>query len=90
MIFLVICNLIYQSIINNESSVKKEILETGSCGTDVSYNFNGSLLNIFGSGPMSDFSKDNQIWSSISSQVTSINIESGVTSIGAWAFMVFI
>ena len=65
--------------------------ENGSCGTSVTYSYVESThtLTISGSGAMTDFASIGvQPWKNYSSDITSVVIESGVTSIGQSAFEV--
>ena len=62
--------------------------DSGSCGTDVTYSYVSSTqtLTISGTGAMTDYDSDNQPWKDLKSQITTVTIESGVTSIGNSAF----
>lgn len=61
---------------------------TGSCGDNViwAYNTETGILAITGTGPMKDYSSSNQPWYSYKSQISSIKIDEGVTTIGKYAF----
>ena len=61
---------------------------SGSCGNNVKYEFyNFGLLKISGTGPMADYSSENeQPWYSYADSVTMVVIEDGVTSVGSYAF----
>ncbi|MCM1285815.1 MAG: leucine-rich repeat protein [Acetobacter sp.] len=61
--------------------------DTGSCGANVSYNFNSDTgaLVISGTGAMTDYSTNNRpVW--FGKEVKTIAVQSGVTSIGNRAF----
>ena len=64
----------------------------GDCGaegheTDVTWVLKGTSLTISGTGAMADYaSSENQPWKDYRSSITSVIIESGVTSIGENAF----
>lgn len=100
MLLLLICNSIlnyvesYQSPkltkIKKESSSNKAILETGKCGNDVSYVLENGILQITGSGPMTNYSLLEQEWDKCNSDVSSIIIENGVTTIGSYSFLSFV
>lgn len=70
--------------------------ETGSCGTNLTYTvlaFHGDsdivtyTVQISGTGEMDDYTADNHApWQKYSSSLTSVILESGVTSVGAYAF----
>ena len=61
---------------------------SGSCGTAVTWSYVESTqtLTISGSGAMTDYNLNNQPWKDLKSQITTVTIESGVTSIGDYAF----
>ena len=62
---------------------------SGSCGTNVTWSYNGSTLTISGTGWMSDYrtiSTNNAPWSSYSQAIYTVVIASGVTHIGDYAF----
>ena len=87
----------------NNSIVKKALLfvmllfplvvsadDDGFCGGNVSYFYSNSThtLYISGSGPMADYANANDVpWKDYRTLITSVNIQSGVTSIGNNAFM---
>ena len=62
--------------------------DSGSCGTAVTWSYVESTqtLTISGSGAMTDYNLNNQPWKDLKSQITTVTIESGVTSIGDYAF----
>ena len=62
--------------------------DSGSCGTAVTWSYVESTqtLTISGSGAMTDYNINNQPWKDLKSQITTVTIESGVTSIGDYAF----
>lgn len=62
-------------------------------GSSVSWTVNGSTLTISGSGAMANYYYDTTLtsytgtpWKEYADQITSVVIESGVTSVGNWAF----
>lgn len=67
-----------------------EVIYSGSCGTGVTYSLtDDGVLTISGSGAMTDYANvGSRPWNSDSfrNQITSVVIESGVTSIGSNAF----
>src|SRR5574344_703485 len=67
------------------ASISEDIY-SGTCGTNVSWVLVGHTLTISGAGAMADYNSENAPWSSYSSRITSVVIESGVTSIGKYAF----
>lgn len=66
-------------------------MTNGMCGADVRWRLewdaqgNGKL-NIFGSGPMSDYSLGLPPWEFDKDTITAITIEEGVTHVGAFSF----
>lgn len=60
---------------------------SGTCGKNLSWSLNTStgVLNITGSGAMTDFSYSSP-WYSYHSYIKAVNIPNGVTTIGNWAF----
>ena len=63
-------------------------VRTGSCGDNVTYSLDTStgVLAISGTGDMADYSMDNSSPFDINSNIKSVIIENGVTSIGEMAF----
>lgn len=61
---------------------------SGSCGTDVVWNYNTStkVLTISGSGDMNNFTHMSCPWYNYRNSITTVIIEEGVTSIGNYAF----
>ena len=62
--------------------------DSGNCGTNLSWNYIDETLTISGSGEMIDFQEDgnNCPWNKYKKDIFFVNIESGVTSIGNYAF----
>ena len=64
--------------------------DSGSCGTNVTYSYTESThtLVISGSGEMTNYNGggSDKPWYSYRESIQTVIIESGVTSIGAWAF----
>ena len=62
--------------------------DSGKCGTNLSWNYVDETLTISGSGEMIDFQEDgnNCPWNKYKKDIFYVNIESGVTSIGNYAF----
>ena len=62
------------------------IIASGSCGQSVNWTLDSNgLLNITGSGDMDDF-EAGAPWQSYISQIKTVQISSGVTSVGEYAF----
>ena len=66
--------------------------DCGSCGDGVTYNYSESTHTLTisktgeGTGKMNDYGYDNLPWSSYRDEIMKVVIESGVTSIGSFAF----
>ena len=60
--------------------------QSGTCGTDARWSYFGGTLFISGSGAMSSYTENGQPWTNLSSQVTAVVVEKGITSIGGYAF----
>ena len=59
---------------------------SGTCGENVTWQFSNGVLTISGSGRMKDYSQKSAPWYLIQKHITSVVVESGVTSIGNYAF----
>lgn len=61
---------------------------TGQCGDNLnwSYDTQTKALSIIGYGDMWDYWQDNIPWGTVSTEITSISLPNGLTSIGAYAF----
>ena len=71
------------------ASVGTLFAESGTCGPDLTwfYNPSDSSLTITGTGPMTNYSQDNHApWYEYNDKITSLNLESGMTTIGDYAF----
>ena len=63
--------------------------ESGYCGANLTwfYNPSDSSLTITGTGPMTNYSQDNYApWYEYQDKITSLKLESGMTTIGDYAF----
>ena len=62
--------------------------DSGSCGDNVTYTFVSSTgtLTIQGSGAMTNYESDTRPWNAYRTDISSVIIEEGVTSIGSDAF----
>ena len=62
-------------------------INTGNCGENVTYTFDGETLTISGSGAMSDYSNDSFApWNDYKDSIKSVVIEDDVQTIGEYAF----
>lgn len=67
--------------------VLMDTIEDSVCGDDLRYSISGDgVLTISGTGDMWDFTTESRRWSDRGSEIKSIVIEEGVTSIGDLAF----
>ena len=66
-----------------------DVVVSGSCGVGVTWAFsNDGKLTISGNGEMTDYQNDNSApWNAFLNSITSVEVESGVTHIGARAFI---
>ncbi len=70
-----------------ETAWAAETANSGTCGDNVTWKLTSDgTLTISGTGDMADFEWDGTPWYSVSSQVKSVVIKDGVTSIGDCAF----
>ena len=58
----------------------------GSCGSNANWTLIDGVLRIYGSGAMNSFNYNDAGWYTLRSSITSVIIESGITSIGSYAF----
>ena len=71
------------------ASVGTLFAESGYCGANLTwfYNPSDSSLTISGTGPMTNYSEDNHApWYEYYDKIKSLNLESGMTTIGDYAF----
>lgn len=86
-LFFIMALLLGICIITPAADAKAETLTTGSCGSDVRYSFDRGTgtLTIRGKGSMRDYeAKESPFYKH--EEITCLIIESGVTSVGKWAF----
>ena len=70
-----------------DTAYAAETANSGTCGDNVTWRLSDDgVLTISGTGDMADFEWDGTPWCSVSSQVKSVVIKDGVTSIGDCAF----
>ena len=87
-------NNVLNPVEKEESNQAKLLVSdaSGSCGTGVTYKFTASTGELtisktgFGTGAMTNYSSSITPWDSYKDSITSLVIESGVTSIGDFAF----
>ncbi|MBO4720837.1 MAG: leucine-rich repeat domain-containing protein [Prevotella sp.] len=76
----------------NHSVTVMAVFEGGPnlCGENVTWSISGDVLTISGTGDMYDYAKPgDRPWNTFNNDIHSIVIESGVTSIGKFAFQIF-
>lgn len=58
----------------------------GSCGENLTWTYADGVLTIKGSGAMTEYKYDNRPWQDYLDDITKVTIQSGVTTISAYAF----
>ena len=66
------------------ASVGTIFAESGTCGTNLTWDLTDGVLSISGSGAMTNYSESNTPWNS--SVIKKVIISDGVTTIGSYAF----
>ena len=66
--------------------ITKAVETSGVCGENLTWKIENGVLTISGTGAMTDYDEDNAPWKIFQSEITSIVITSGATSIGNLAF----
>lgn len=66
--------------------VRADAVESGECGTNVTWSLDGTVLTISGTGEMTNYTYTDVPWKSARNSITAIVITNGVTSIGENAF----
>ncbi|MGM9660342.1 MAG: leucine-rich repeat domain-containing protein, partial [Faecousia sp.] len=61
-------------------------LRSGSCGEDLTWTLGDGKLTISGSGSMDSWADNSAPWDSWKEQITSVELQPGVTSVGDYAF----
>ena len=71
-----------------ETAFAAEVVETGSCGDNVTYTlYDDGLLAISGTGKMRDYIvEDGSPWYALRSNIKQVEISNGVTSVGKYTF----
>lgn len=64
--------------------------DSGSCGENVTWSYADGVLTISGTGAMDDYKNADRPWEELRSEITTIVVEEGITSIGAYAFQYFL
>ncbi|MBE6641630.1 MAG: hypothetical protein E7619_08585, partial [Ruminococcaceae bacterium] len=64
-----------------------ELIASGSCGTDLEWAYySGGILDITGTGAMANYEVKKAPWYTYATNITTLTVKSGVTSIGDSAF----
>ena len=81
-------NPVTMAITNGSIEVKSQTSITGTCGQNVTWSLSGDgVLTISGKGTMKNYTyKSEMPWYKYNSQIKSVVVEEGVTSIGDYAF----
>lgn len=79
-----------RTITSSQMQSKTDLKDyTGECGPNAKYAFDidAKILSIYGSGPMYDYTSDNEVpWHSYSTDILYLFITDEITSIGSYAF----
>ena len=75
-----------QFIQTEELVVSAAPLAENQCGESISWSYSNGLLTLQGSGEMYNYSLQTAPWYQYASEITSIDIAPGITSIGSYAF----
>ena len=77
-----------EDVLTEESQAGEADVNSGACGEDVIWTLdNDGVLTISGTGDMADYTLEEKApWYDRKDDIVSVNIESGVTSIGEYAF----
>ena len=67
-------------------AVKAKAASSGTCGTNVTWTLDDGAITISGTGDMKNFNTSSIPWRSQKTNITSVVIDNGVTSIGNYAF----
>jgi len=70
------------------AALAADTVASGTCGSNLTWTLDSDgVLTISGSGDMAGYSEDSlPLWSDCVNKITSVEIRSGVTSIGKYAF----
>ena len=70
------------------TNIQAPIIDSGTCGENLTWRINGAYeLTVEGTGEMFDYSNVSAApWQNYKSDITSVDIKEGVTSVGSWAF----
>ena len=76
-----------QTKIDTSVVAAEKVTESGTCGTNTKWTLEGGKLTVYGSGAtVSWIASDKVPWNKYRSQITSVVVEKGITSIGSYAF----
>jgi len=84
---IALCFLLALCVVTLPTTAQAATTASGSCGADLSWNLDDSgTLTISGTGDMKNYSSAGAPWYSSRSSIKSVIVETGVTSIGNYAF----
>lgn len=66
-------------------NVSEPVTVEGTCGTKAKWVLKGGVLTISGTGDIDDYGDGAAPWSAYKAQIKTVTVESGITSIGAYA-----
>ncbi len=67
-------------------TVSEPVSESGTCGTKAKWTLKNGVLTISGTGEIDSYTENGAPWYKFGGQVKTITVESGITSVGAFAF----
>ncbi len=67
-------------------NVSEPVTVEGTCGTKAKWTLKGSVLTVSGTGDIASYGDGGAPWYKYGGQIKTITVESGITSIGAYAF----
>ncbi len=67
-------------------TVNEPISAEGTCGAKAKWTLKGSVLTVSGTGDIASYGDGGAPWSAYKTQIKTVTVESGITSIGAYAF----
>ncbi len=84
--FVFVAVLIGSIVVSSENVLAET--QGGTCGENLTWEFDSEtrVLTISGIGPMTTFENSNVPWKSVTNKIKTIVVDSGVTSIGNYAF----
>lgn len=70
------------------ASVGTVCADSGTCGKNLTWDLTNGVLTISGTGSMANYNLGSAPWFSWHSNIKTVDIQNGVTSIGSYAFLI--